>query len=377
MSEEVKKEGEFKIKTKPKKLNKKENVTKVELKTPEKEVPKEDLKVSEIKTDTEVKELKVESPKVETTEAAQDEKVVEEAPIVELNKEDIETPRFEEPVNNNANAPELPENVEKLVSFMKETGGNVEDYVRLNTDYSTIDENELLRLYYAKTKPHLNSEEIDFVLEDSFSFDENYDEDRSIKKKKLAYKEEVAKARGFLDELKSKYYDEIKLRPGVTQDQQKAMDFFNKYNNEQEIAKQRHDTFSNNTKKFFGEEFKGFEFDVSDKKFRYNVKNADNVASNQSNLNNFVEKFFNESGNLKNYNDYHKAIYTAENADNVASHFYEQGKADAIKDMMAKSKNVDNKPRTTSTGDVFINGLKVKAVDGVDSSNLKLRINKK
>ena len=220
-------------------------------------------------------------------------------------------------------------------------------------------------------------EEVNFLLEDNFSFDEDVDEERDIKRKKLAFKEEIAKARKFLEDTKSKYYDEIKLRPGVTQDQQKAMDFFNRYNEEQKMVQDQHKRFQSNTKNFFNQEFKGFDFSIGEKKFRYGVSDTDGVANTQSDLTNFVGKFLNEKGEVKDYAGYHKAIYAAENADTIANHFYEQGKADAVKDMMAKSKNVSNEPRVTSTGDVFINGMKVKAISGVDSSKLKLRINKK
>ena len=260
---------------------------------------------------------------------------------------------------------------------MEETGGTVEDYVRLSADYSTVNDDALIREYYKQTKPHLDMEEVNFLLEDNFSFDEDVDEERDIKKKKLAFKEEIAKARKFLEDTKSKYYDEIKLRPGVTQDQQKAMDFFNRYNEEQKMVQDQHKRFQSNTKNFFNQEFKGFDFSIGEKKFRYGVSDTDGVANTQSDLTNFVGKFLNEKGEVKDYAGYHKAIYAAENADTIANHFYEQGKADAVKDMMAKSKNVSNEPRVTSTGDVFINGMKVKAISGVDSSKLKLRINKK
>ena len=260
---------------------------------------------------------------------------------------------------------------------MEETGGRLEENVRLNADYSKVDNDTLIREYYKQTKPHLDTEEINFLLEDNFSYDEDVDEERDIKKKKLAYKEEIAKARKFLDDTKSKYYDEIKLRPGVTQEQQKAMDFFNRYNEEQKMVQDQHQRFQNNTKNFFNQEFKGFDFKVGEKKFRYGVSNTENVANAQSDLTNFVGKFLNERGEVNDYAGYHKAIYAAENADTIANHFYEQGKADAVKDMMAKSKNVSNEPRATSTGDVYINGLRVKAISGVDSSKLKVRINKK
>ena len=373
MSEEVKQEGDFKMPPKkkrgrPKKLTNKDGDLKVDLSKANEAIEAKEVKEDVTKINiTEIKET-VEA--VEETKKVEEK--VEEQPIVELNKKEETKTTFVEEKEA------YPENVEKLVTFMKETGGDLKDYIRLNTNYDDVDKGDLLREYYKSTKPHLNAEEIDFVLEDKFYIDEDIEDEKTVKKKKLAYKEEVAKAQNFLEDLKGKYYDEIKLRPGVTQEQLKANEFFNRYNEEQEIAKSRHNKFADDTKNFFNnEEFKGFEFNLGDKRFRYNVNNKDNVASNQSNLNNFVEKFFNKEGNLKNYNDYHKAIYTAENSDAIANHFYEQGKADAVKDMMAKSKNIDSKPRTTSSGDVFLGGFKVKSVSGVDSSKLKLRVNKK
>ncbi len=313
----------------------------------------------------EVKEEKeVISPISEITEEAAKE-------VEEVKKEYKEAIRDEKVIGK-----PLPENIEKLVSFMEETGGNIEDYARLNRDYSKVDDATLLKEYYKNTKPHLDQEEINFIMEDDFSYDEDVDEERDIKKKKLAFKEEIAKARKFLDDTKSKYYDEIKLRPGVTQEQQKAMDFFNRYNKEQQIAEQRHKTFQNETNEFFTDDFKGFEFNLGEKKFRYNVANAYDVAEKQSNLNTFVKKFLNNEGKVVDTVGYHKAIYAADNADTIANHFYEQGKADAVKDMMAKSKNITGEPRPQANGDMFINGLKVKAVTGADSSKLKFKIKK-
>ena len=270
----------------------------------------------------------------------------------------------------------LPENVEKLVKFMEETGGTVEDYVRLNADYSNINDDALIREYYKQTKPHLDIEEVNFLLEDNFSFDEEVDEERDIKKKKLAFKEEIAKARKFLEDTKSKYYDEIKLRPGVTQDQQKATDFFNRYNEDQKAAKQQHEQFVQSTKNLLNDDFKGFDFNVGEKKFRYGVKNVNEVAEAQSDISNFIGRFLDKKGNIADAKGYHKAMYAARNADTIAQHFYEQGKADAVKDVVAKSKNISTEPRKNSSGNVFINGLKVKAISGFDSSKLKVRTKK-
>ena len=328
------------------------------------EVPVRD----ESKTSEGVPEQNVEK-ETENTATESKEEII--SPISEVTQDNVA------PVVENKPNIEIPENIEKLISFMKDTGGTVEDYVRLNADYSKVDNDTLLIEYYSKTKPHLDREEIEFLIEDNFSYDEEVDEEKEIKKKRLAAKEEIAKARKFLDETKSKYYDEIKLRPGVTQEQQKAMDFFNRYNKEQEIANKRHESFQRRTNEMFASEFKGFEFNLGDKKFRYNVNNVSDVAEKQSNLNTFVKKFLNNEGEVVDTVGYHKAIYAAENADTIANHFYEQGKADAVKDMMAKSKNVSAEPRAQAGGDVFINGLRVKAISGADSSKLKFKIKNK
>ena len=388
MSEKIKEgadgvleQGEFKVKkpTKPKKLTKKQETIKVDLSKKE-PVKKEEITkvvIDETKEGASKEENAKEEPVKENTEetASPIQEITEEE--VKEKVEEVKQEIKEEVIDEQVTNKQLPENIEKLVSFMEETGGTVEDYVRLNADYSTVDDNALIREYYKQTKPHLDHEEINFLLEDSFSFDEDMDEERDIRKKKLDFKEEIAKARKFLEDTKSKYYDEIKLRPGVTQDQQKATDFFNRYNEEQKIQKNQHDTFKSNTKNFFNQEFKGFDFNVGEKKFRYGVSDKESVASNQSDLTNLIGKFLDNKGEVKDYKGYHKAIFAAQNADTIANHFYEQGKADAVKDVMAKSKNITNEPRATSTGDVYINGLKVRAISGVDSSKLKLRIKNK
>ena len=259
---------------------------------------------------------------------------------------------------------------------MKETGGTLEDYVRLNADYSNIDNDTLLREYYKQAKSHLDSNEVNFMIEDNFSFDEEVDEEREVRKKKLAYKEEVAKARKHLDGLKSQYYEEIKLRPGTTQDQQKAMEFFNRYNEEQNTAQQQHEDFKSITKDYFSDDFKGFDIKVGEKKFRYGVKNPSEVATKQSDISNTIKKFLDDKGNISDVKGYHKAMYAAENVDKIAQHFYEQGQSDATKDIIAKSKNIAEDVRVSPNSDVFVGGLKVKAISGLDSSKLKIKTRK-
>ena len=387
MSEEVKQEGDFKIKKKPgrprKLASQKEEAIKVDLSKKEEEDAVQEQTTDEVSVRDESgasEEVPQENVEETTEELAEESKEEEKViPIQEVTEEEPEETVVQETVQEQpvVEQRQLPENIEKLVAFMEETGGTVEDYVRINADYSNVDNNTLLREYYKQTKPHLDSEEISFIMEDNFSYDEEVDEERDIRKKKLAYKEEIAKAKNFLESLKSKYYDEIKLRPGVTQEQQKAMDFFNRYNEEQQAVQQQHNRFKSNTKNFFNQDFKGFDFNIGEKKFRYGVNNTSEVADAQSDLTNLIGKFLDNKGEVKDYKGYHKAIYAAQNVDTIANHFYEQGKADAVKDMMAKSKNISNEPRTTSTGDVFINGLRVKAINGVDSSKLKVKIKNK
>jgi len=393
---EVKQEGDFKIKSKPKKpknLGKKNEVTRVEIPN---ETPSDQGEVIPEVTRVEIKTTPSADTEQETINVVADEsnpiaqEVVEEVPqqqnsvqnevaeITEITEEevqDLEQELGKALDNQEKSGTKLPENIEKLVSFMEETGGTLEDYVRLNRDYSNVNESALLKEYYKKTKPHLDDEDIDIILED-FSYDEELDDEREIRKAKIAYKEEIAKAKNFLEETKSKYYDEIKLRPGVTQDQQKAMDFFNRYNEEQETAKQKHQEFLQKTKNLLNNDFKGFDFSVGEKKFRYGVKNVDNVVKEQSDISTFIGKFLDKNGNISDTKGYHKALYAARNADTIAQHFYEQGKADAIKEVAAKSKNITTEPRQNASGNVFVNGIKVKAVSGVDSSRLKIKTRK-
>lgn len=268
---------------------------------------------------------------------------------------------------------QLPENIEKLISFMEETGGSMEDYIRLNTDYSTVSPEALLKEYYRKTKPHLDTEEIDFFMDETFAYDEEEDDEREIKKKRIAFKEEVGKAKAFLEETKKKYYEEIKVRPSVNEDQQKAMDFFNRYKEDQQAVEQKHSSFRDTTKKFFTQDFKGFDFNVGGKDFKVNLQNTDAVAERQSNITNLLKKFLNDNGEVTDIKGYHKAMYAAENADTLANNFYEQGRADAIKEMLAKSNNISETPRQTASGEIFVNGFKVKAINGVDSTKLKIK----
>ena len=272
---------------------------------------------------------------------------------------------------------ELPENIQKVVDFINETGGTLEDYVALNRDYSSVDDMALLRDYYKQNKPHLSAEEVDFLIEDSFSFDEDVDDERDIKRKKLRFKEEVAQARQSLEGLKDQYYEEIKAGSKLTPDQQKAVDFFNRYNKETEesskIAEQQKNVFLEKTSQVFNDKFKGFEYNVGDKKYRFNVKNVDEVKTSQSDINNFIKKFLNNDNVMSDAKGYHKSLFTAMNPDAIANHFYEQGRADALKQSVESSKNINMNPRGVHNKANNDGGIKARVV-GDDISKLKLKL---
>jgi len=379
--ENIPQEGEFKMKKKPgrpkKLVNKKQETPKIEFKKEDNaDTESSTVGVSTEEPTTSIPEVKVSEPEVQQTE----EKIVkEEEPIVEITEiknEEETTPEVAptKPVDPIAPQVSLPENVEKLVSFMKETGGDINDYVRLNADYTNVDDNTLLTEYYKNTKPHLNAEEINFLMDEQFKVDDDYDEERVVRKKNLAKKEEVAKAQKFLENLKTQYYEEIKLRPTVNNEITKATEFFSKFKQKQEIAQQQHENFKTNTQNYFSDEFKGFDFALGEKKFRYSVNNPNEVATAQSDISNVIKKFLDEKGEVVDVKGYHKAMYAARNADTIANHFYEQGKADATRNVIAQSKNIDSGVRQTKAPeDIYLNGLKVKAVSGIDSSKLKIK----
>jgi hypothetical protein len=325
--------------------------------------PVEETKVEEVVEETQPEEVS-ETPVLQ--EITEEQTAVEE--IAEQAEEAI--------VKAEVTGEPLPENIQKLVSFMDETGGDLNDYVKLNQDYSEMDNQDILYEHYRQTKPHLNAEEINFLLEDQFSFDEDVDDDREIRRKKLALKEQVASAKSHLDGQKSKYYEEIKMGSKLTSEQQEAINFFNRYNEEeaerQETLEKNTSTFLNKTNNVFNDKFEGFEYTVGDKKFRYSVKDANKVKETQSDINNFVKKFLNKNNVMEDASGYHKSLFTAMNADSIINHFYEQGKADAMKDSVANAKNVNMSPRQ-SHGEVEMGGVKVRVL-GDSSSDFKFKI---
>ena len=358
-----------------------DSVIKVDLSKPP--TPKEDEVKEDNADDSGVVAESEDAEPTQEQEEVQPEAETQETPVLEeITEEEVEEveERVEEAIAEaEATGKPLPENIQKLMDFMEETGGDLNDYVKLNQDYSKLDDQNLLYEYYKQTKPHLNNEEINFLMEDTFSYDEDVDDERDIRRKKLALKEQVASAKSHLDGQKSKYYDEIKAGSKLTGEQQKAIDFFNRYNKEseatQKTVKTNSDIFTQKTNNVFNDKFKGFEYNVGDKKYRFNVNNAEEVKNTQSDISNFTKKFLDKNSALTDAKGYHKSLYTAMNADAVAKHFYEQGKADAMKNSIAKAKNVDMNPRQ-SHGKIETSGIKFKVL-GDNSSDFKFKIKNK
>ena len=366
-----------------------DNVIKVDLSKPVENENQEEATEAEGSTadDAGVVGSDEDAEPVQEQEEVQPEVEAQEQPVVEeITEEEVEE-QVEEAVEQaeeaiaeaEATGKPLPENIQKLVDFMEETGGSVEDYVLLNQDFSKMDDMSALREYYARTKSHLDAEEINFLIEENYNFDEEVDDERDIRKKKIALKEQVAEAKAYLDGQKSKYYEQIKAGSNLSPEQQKAMDFFNRYNKESEEVQTRTNEevkrFTMKTDNVFNNKFKGFEYNVGDKKFRFNVGDVNKVKETQSDVNNYIRKFLDKDGFMDDAAGYHKGLFTAMNADTIAKHFYEQGKSDALKDSIAKSKNINMDPRK-SAPQFEAGGIKARVL-GDSSSDFKFKIKKK
>jgi len=367
-----------KMKMKPEVIG--ETITKVNLDkppTPEENEVKEEV-AENVVDDGGVVELVEDTSTPQKQEEVQPEVETQEVPVVEeITNEEVAEVVEEAITESIETGRKLPENIEKLVSFMEDTGGDLNDYLTLNQDYSELDNHTLLKEFYKSTKPHLSEDEVDFVMEDTFAYDEDMDEDREIKRKKLAMKEQVAEAKLHLESVKSKYYEDIKSGSKLTEEQQSAMKFFNEHNERSETNQKMSEIFRSKTENVFNDKFKGFEYNVGDKKFRFNVKDTDKVKTTQSDINNFIGKFLNEDETMGDAKGYHKGLFTAMNPDQVANHFYEQGKADALRDSIAKSKNVNMDPRQAHVENVNTSGFSARVLNNDDAPDFKFQIKNK
>ena len=323
-------------------------------------------------------EVRVEDPK---KEKVQEEKIeVLEEIVEEENKTNEEVQQeLEETVEkavaeSEKTGTDLPENIQKLVDFMNDTGGSLEDYVNLNRDYSKMNNTSLVHEYLKSTKPHLDSEDINFLMQKEFAYDEEVAEPSEIRAKQLAFKEKLYEAQKHFTESKEKYYADLKLRKQnkVPEQYKEAFDFYNEAKEFEEKAEKAKEVFHLKSENFFKNDFKGFDFKVGEKKFRFKIDNAQKIKDSQSSIQNFIKPFLNKEGTMERTADYHKALFTANNADKIANHFYEQGRADAIKENAAKSKNIDMSPRTDNSA-IPQSDNKVRVVQSDSSDRLRVK----
>jgi len=272
----------------------------------------------------------------------------------------------------------LPENIDKLVKFMEDTGGTVEDYVNLNRDVSKMDNTSLLREYYQKTKPHLDAEDIDFLFNKNFAYNGDEDDPQDIKAKQLAFKEELFNAQKHFTSSKDEYYADLKLRKqnDMSPEQTEAIEFYNNHKQQQEGSKVRQEDFKKQTNKVFNDNFKGFDFNVGESKYRFKVENPDKVKEFQMNISTFIGSHLDKEGHIKDARKYHKALFTAQNADKIANHFYDQGRADAIKDSAKKAKNINMDPRSDNSSMPKTNTSGIRAISSDNNNPNKLRMKK-
>lgn len=274
---------------------------------------------------------------------------------------------------------ELPEDVKAYYEYRKNTGRGIEDYVKLNRDFDSMDETQLLREYLLMSGEAIDVEDADMIIED-YSWDEELDEERDIKKKKLALKKAVIKAKDYLNEQKEAYKQPLESSTvGVSNADKEQYEAYKQYianaKTQEEEYNRKRGWFEQKTNEVFSSDFKGFDFKIGDTSVRYSPATADELKRSQIDTNNFVNKFLDDSGLLKDAVGYHKALAVAMNPDRFAKFFYEQGKADATESVTRKMKNVDMSERRAPEV-TRKDGVQIRALNPSDGNGLRIR-NKK
>jgi len=342
--------------------------TKVSMDVPSKDSKEVD---SEVRIEPSEKETKKEEVAVND---------VPDSPL-QLIEEEEKTKEIEEPIAlEEEKIPDvegkvLPENIDKLVNFMEETGGSVEDYVSLNRDVSKMDNVTLLREFYKNTKPHLDADDVEFLLNKNFAFDGEADDPQEVKAKQLAFKEELFNAQKHFKSSKEKYYADLKLRKqnDIPPEQREAIEHYDSYKQQKAESEVKIERFKQQTDKVFNKDFKGFDFKVGENKYRYKVDNPQKVKEFQYSINNWIGTHLDDKGNIKDVSGYHKSLFAAQNADKIAGHFYEQGRADAIRESAKKAKNINMDPRKDNASMPKTNTSGIRAISNDDNPN-KLRV---
>lgn len=277
-------------------------------------------------------------------------------------------------------AEELPEDVAAYLKYKKETGRGFEDFSKLNRDIDNIDPDKLLKDYLTATEEALDEEDIEALMEE-YSYDEDFDDESSVKKIKLKKKKAIAKAKQYFEAEKEKYRVPLESSgSSISEEDKKALEDYKQYVQQattyEEEAKRKSEWFMQKTDEVFGGEFKGFEFSIDDKSVLYSPQSAEELKTKQSDVMNFLNRFMNDDGLIADAEGYHKAIAVASNPEKFAQFFYEQGKASATEDVTRKMKNIDmstrNAPEVSTKG-----GMQIRAINPDSGKGLKIRSIKK
>ena len=272
---------------------------------------------------------------------------------------------------------DLPEDVNAFLKFKKETGRGIEDFIAVNKDYDKANPDDLLYDYWKQTKPHLDNEDIDFEMDSKFGFDEEIDEEDEVRRRKIAKKEELVKAKEYFGKQKEQYQMPLESRAeGVPDAEKEGYEAYRKYVEEskglQDVSEKKRKIFEEETGKVFNKDFEGFKFAVEGKDLLYKPAEADKLRDSQSDINNFITSHLDDEGVIKDAAAYHRSIAVAMNPESFAKFFYEQGKADAVDDYSKESKNIDmnvrSAPEALSKG-----GFKVTALSEDHGNRLRIK----
>jgi hypothetical protein len=345
--------------------------------------------VAEVKEDNTVEqkeEVVVEEQQPKSTETEQKEKKPQE-----LTKEDIindyltdryqiNAKELEDVLSNNEEVLDLPEEVEKYLQYKEQTNRGLKDFVKANEDVSEYEDQALLREYYMQTNPELDDNDISYLINEKYKVDENVDTESDRRRKSLEKKQELHRAKEYFNNMREKYKAPLESSmDAFPDDVKKAVEFYQQYNdeaaNQEKLSNEQRKIFEQKTSSFFNDKFKGFEYNLGEKTVTYKPKSVTEVAENQSDLNNFIQRFVDEKGFLKDANKYHQSLHMAMNPEAYAKFFYEQGKADAVNEVVKDGKNIDMNVRTNV--DSSKPGTKFKVVDSNQGFGSGLKIKKR
>jgi hypothetical protein len=288
---------------------------------------------------------------------------------------------FDELMAERSQAEEMPEDVAAYMKYKKETGRGFEDFIKLKEDFDTMDSDKLLKRYLHSTQEGLDSDDIESLMED-YTYDEDLDDESTVKKVKIARKKVVAEAKKFFNEQKEKYKMPLESSTaGISDSDREELNAYKQYMEQaktiEEENNRKRQWFDQKTNEVFSNEFKGFEFDVNNRKLTFSPGDAVELRRNQSTPQNFIQKFLDDSGLIKDAAGYHRALSIAMNPDKFAKFFYEQGMSDATDDVTRKIKNVNMSERRAIETSGMSGGMQVRAVNPESGRNLKIRSIKK